>query len=236
MNIQQSSAYSSHDEVWSLLPWYANGSLEGPERDRVKAHLQVCLVCRRELASQATLAKHLGQTPGVEISYKPSFERLMSRLHQEQGLRVKANGNRQAHGKTQWLAHWKNALMACFATRHYTPAVAAGLLAIAIAWWFNGMPPDESRLYTTVAKHGSLERFTANDITVVFADQATRQEIDRLVGSIDGRIVGGPNPVGAYTVRLAGGVGKGASLAQALGQLKGNQAVVLAEPALPPTN
>ena len=229
MNIQQSSAYSNHDEIWLLIPWYANGSLEGSDHDRVKAHLQVCLVCRRELASQAMLAKHLEHTPSVEISYKPSFERLMSRIHEEEGLRAKANRNRQTHGKSPWLAQWKNSLIANFTPKHLIPVFATGLLAIALALLFGRPPLNEIKTYHTVANPNNLNRFNANDIRVIFAEQVTGQEIGKLIGSIGGSIVDGPSPVGAYTVRVADGI----PLAQAISQLRGNKAVVFAEPALP---
>jgi hypothetical protein len=233
MNTQKSSAYSSHDEVWSLLPWYANGSLEGPGRDRVKAHLQVCLVCRRELAGQATLAKQLEQAAGVEISYKPSFERLMSRIHKEEGRRAKANGNNQAQGPVRWLTRWKNLLNSHFSTRHLAAAVATGLLGIALGLLINGTPEDGIKTYHTVADSKSLDRFNANDIRVVFAEQVSEQEIGKLIGSVHGSLMDGPNPAGAYTVRIVDSEGKGASLAQALSQLRGNKAVVFVEPAQP---
>ncbi len=229
MNIQQSSAYSNHDEIWLLIPWYANGSLEGSDHDRVKAHLQVCLVCRRELASQAMLAKHLEHNPSVEISYKPSFERLMSRIHQEEV--IKANRNRQ--GKVSWLAYWINLPIASFTPKHVATAFATGLLAVTLALWFGGMPSDGVKTYHTVANVNSLDPFNASDIRVIFADQVTTQEIGKLIGSIHGSLVDGPNPVGIYTVRISGGESKEASLTQALSQLRGNKAVVFAEPALP---
>jgi hypothetical protein len=233
MNTQKSSAYSNHDEVWSLLPWYANGSLQGTERDRVRAHLQVCLVCRRELAGQATLARHLEQTPGVEISYKPSFERLKSRIHKEEGIKARANGNNQAQGQTRWLTRWKNLLNSHFSAKHLAAAVATGLLGVAIGLLFNGMPLEGIKTYHTVADSSSLDRFNANDIRVVFAEQVTEQEIGKLIGSIHGILLNGPNTVGAYTVRISDSDGKGASLAQALSQLRGNKAVVFVEPAQP---
>jgi hypothetical protein len=233
MNTQTSSAYSNHDDVWSLLPWYANGSLQGPERDRVKAHVQVCLVCRRELAGQATLAKHLEQAAGVEISYKPSFERLMSRIHKEEGRKSRANGNNRTQGPARWLTRWKNLLNSHFSARHLAAAVATGLLGIALVLLVDGTPADGIKTYHTVADSGSLDRFDANDIRVVFAEQVSEQEIGKLVGSVHGSLMDGPNPAGAYTVRIADDEGKGAPLALALSQLRGNKAIVFVEPAQP---
>ena len=51
-------AETEHDLVWSILPWYVNGSLTGAERTRVDAHLKECLSCRREFAALKILATH----------------------------------------------------------------------------------------------------------------------------------------------------------------------------------
>ena len=39
---------SVHEEVFKLLPWFTNESLEEKERDLVMAHLRECLECRKE--------------------------------------------------------------------------------------------------------------------------------------------------------------------------------------------
>jgi hypothetical protein len=38
-----------HDEVWALLPWSANGTLEGAEEAAVASHLLTCAACREEI-------------------------------------------------------------------------------------------------------------------------------------------------------------------------------------------
>jgi len=38
-----------HREIDLLLPWYVNGSLDEPERDRVRLHVQECHLCQQEL-------------------------------------------------------------------------------------------------------------------------------------------------------------------------------------------
>ncbi len=227
MNTRQSSAYSGHDEIWLLIPWYANGSLGDSERARVKAHLQACLVCRRELANQAMLAKQLEQTPQLGISCKPSFERLMSRIHGEEA--IKANRNSQTQDKAQWLENLNRWLFPHFTPKHLSAVFATGLLAIALALLFSGTPFNEIKTYHTVANSNSLDRFTTSDIRVIFADQVTEREIGKLIGSIQGNIVDGPNPAGVYTIRVADGM----PLTQALNQLRGNKSIIFAEPALP---
>ena len=40
----------SHEEVWKLLPWYVNGTLNTQEVEDVEVHLAACPVCQTELA------------------------------------------------------------------------------------------------------------------------------------------------------------------------------------------
>lgn len=42
-------AQDEHREIDLLLPWYVNGSLDGPERERVRLHVQECYFCQQEL-------------------------------------------------------------------------------------------------------------------------------------------------------------------------------------------
>jgi hypothetical protein len=41
---------SAHAEADRLLPWLVNGTLEGEELERVRAHLVECAACQREVA------------------------------------------------------------------------------------------------------------------------------------------------------------------------------------------
>ena len=225
MNTQESQAYSNHDEIWLLLPWYASGSLKVGERERVKAHLGVCLVCRKELAEQAMLARHLQHEPAVEISAKPSFDRLMARIQSEPTMS-------QPQGKTPWLAAWMDGLMAGLTPPQLAAACAGLLLAFALP--FLALETrDSAPAFHTVADSGSLDRFAQNDLRVIFAEQVTEQERGTLISAIHGRIVDGPGPGGLYTVRLDESGKGGFGLPHALARLQANPSVVFAEPALP---
>jgi hypothetical protein len=226
MNNEQSSPYSHHDEVWALLPWYANRSLGAAEYQQVKAHLRVCLVCRKELTAQAKLAERLKHEPQVEISAKPAFDRLLSRIHQESGM----TGKNAARAKPSRLAPWFNVVLANWQPLPLA-AVIALLLAFIIPALLSGVPPRGLPTYHTVADPGSFDRYSQNDLRVVFAAQATTADISHLIHAIHGEVVDGPSVGGVYTIRLA--ASSQASLAQALGLLRGNPSVVFAESALP---
>src|SRR5512135_3643787 len=109
MKTQDYLSYSNHDKVWSLLPWYINGSLEASELELVEQHLRICLRCRREVAEQGTLYIALHHAPSVQISAIPSLERLMSRIRDEEKNLRKSNGNKRL--KDQWLAGWRSRLL-----------------------------------------------------------------------------------------------------------------------------
>jgi hypothetical protein len=226
MNSQDTQSYTNHDEIWLLLPWHANGSLEAGERERVQAHLRVCLLCRREMAAQATLAKRLRHAPRVDISAKPSFDRLLARIQSGQAAPPKPAA------KNPWPAAWAEWLLAGRAPPRLA-AACASLLLIAAIPLLPVQRQEPAPGFHTVADSGSLDRFARNDLRVIFAEQATGQEIGRLVSAIQGRIVDGPSPIGLYTVRLAaGGDGGEPGLARVLARLRGSPSVLFAEPAL----
>ncbi|HED04405.1 MAG TPA: hypothetical protein ENI60_06530 [Candidatus Fraserbacteria bacterium] len=53
----------SHRQLQELLPWYLNGTLEPDEREKTRAHLEYCAVCRRELAELEGLQQALVVAP-----------------------------------------------------------------------------------------------------------------------------------------------------------------------------
>lgn len=230
MNSQDSQAYANHDDIWLLLPWYANGSLEAGERERVTAHLRVCLLCRKEIAEQTMLAKQLRHEPAVEISPKPSFDRLLARIQSEQA--TPAGRPRATASKRRRLADWIDGLLAGLTPPRLAAACASLALAFALAF-LSVRQQQPTAAFHTVADSGSLERFAQNDLRVIFAERVAEQEQARLIAAIQGQIVDGPGPGGIYTVRLAASAGREGGLPHALAQLRGNPAVVFAEPALP---
>lgn len=230
MKAQKPSIYLSHDEVWALLPWHANGSLDQAEADRLNHHLRDCLVCRRELAAQQTLAIGMQHAPPLEMSMKPSFDRLMSRIQAEATLKNEVDGMEQA----SIISVWRERLLDFLAPKRMAVALASLALLLTVAWLLPEISVPSGNQYHTVANPGSGAQYTRNDIRVVFADPRGEQAIGILLKAIDARIVDGPNAVGAYTIRIAEGEGSELTVFEAIRQLRESKQVVLAEPALPP--
>jgi hypothetical protein len=73
--------WQQHENVWLLLPWYANGTLEAAERTLVQEHLGGCSACRDELARCGGLAAALAAGPENAPSPHPiQLARLMERI------------------------------------------------------------------------------------------------------------------------------------------------------------
>lgn len=237
MNQKNQSPYSNHDEVWLLLPWYSNGSLEGKELELVRNHLRVCLTCRKELAAQETLSKTLQHASLVEISAKPSFERLMARIQEETRAPVKADGQ----AASRRFPRWPNILRQILTSRRLTLAAATGLafatvlLAISIPLFLSWTPIETVQNYHTAANPDTLGNFAKNDVRVVFADHVTEREIADLLKSVRGQIVDGPTASRIYTIRISDSDGLETSITQFLQRLRESKTVIFAEPALPRT-
>lgn len=225
----QHSVYSDHDEVLLLLPWFANSTLDKADLEKVRNHLKVCLTCRRELASFEMLASNLEREPAWESSYKPSFERLMVKIRQEQGAATAMAGSvprqRWLERLGGWIAQWA-------APRYLVPALATVTVAAVVPFLLRseGVGSWPEPVYQTLAMPGSMAKFADSDVQVVFSDGVSRQEITGLIAAVQGELLEGPSPRGIYTVRIRSGRDLQASLAQ----LRQDERVVFAEPVLGP--
>ncbi|MFO1417507.1 MAG: zf-HC2 domain-containing protein [Methylotetracoccus sp.] len=228
MTHEDTSPYAHHDELASLLPWFVNGTLVGTEAERVREHLRVCLECRRELATQRSLLAAVRHEPRMEISPRPSFERLMARIEREDRRDETHSAatpmivdEPRASQRPRKPARWRGV----YALAASLTAVGVGL-GVMLHVGGDAFEPS----YRTVAAAGSLGQFSPRDVRIVFAERTPDQGIAELLHAVDAEIVDGPNAIGVYTVRLGDGIG---NVAQAIDVLRRDTRVQLAEPAAP---
>lgn len=69
----------SHELVWSLLPWFVNGSLADDEDRSVREHLGACLTCHRELRRLQALERAVA-VPAGEYASARGYARLTQRM------------------------------------------------------------------------------------------------------------------------------------------------------------
>ena len=75
----------SHQRVWELLPWYVNGSLAQPERERVEAHLAACRRCEEEeRACRRTAAEIAGAGEVAPSPHPIQFQRVLARIEESE--------------------------------------------------------------------------------------------------------------------------------------------------------
>lgn len=200
-----------HGEASELLPWLVNGTLSGVERVRVERHLAECVACRNEVEHLRALQTFIAQDEADPL-VTHAFERINARLQEvESGL--------GATRILRWIAiQW----------RHTPPwlrgvvVAQSALLALLTAALLGHPAPEYYRTLGATPAQTGLD----TQLVVVFNGAASEREVRSLLLRLHARIVDGPSPEGAYTLRVAPGERQAA-----LALLRREVSVIFAEPA-----
>lgn len=163
-----------HAEADRLLPWLANGTLEGEERAWVEQHLDDCAACQRELAWLQSLQSASRDEPAPADTTR-ALRRLRRRL-------TAAPGHR--HGRRRPWAQWVIAAQAVLA------------LALGIAL-LRPSQPAPGAYHTLGAAPVAQER-----LVVVFDPQLKEARMRQLLQACDARVVDGPTAAGAWVLSV----------------------------------
>jgi anti-sigma factor RsiW len=178
---------AGHHEVFALLPWYVNATLDEPDRQRVEAHLGNCTICREDLAAQQRICEAIEAQPALDYMPVASLKRLQARLDaQAESAVAPAPPQEQATNRMPWRG-WMAASVAAM-------AVAVALFA-ADRWVL------EARLqpkYHTVTS--SVPRPQGEVIRAVFSPTITLVELQTILDEAQLRIVSGPTEAGVYSL------------------------------------
>lgn len=214
-----------HPEVWALLPWAVNGTLEGHERRVIDERLATCPSCRAELARCHVVAAAVLAAPAR--TWSPSSADVSRIL-----TRVSAADDTEPP-ITAWWGRRRDQIRRTLAALTPTPpilrwAVAVQgalvvLLASVVVW--QAIPP--AAVYRTLAKSGDHAGEPGLKIHVAFTEDMTERELRALLTGVGGTLVGGPSPLGIYTVRVEP---SSAAPGVALEKLRAHGKVRLAEP------
>jgi anti-sigma factor RsiW len=218
---------SEHHEVWEMLPWYVNGTLDDRERASVQAHLMTCAACQAELVRCHDLAAAVrtaadGWEPSAE-----HFARVLARLDPTTASATPRRG-------------WWDTVRAQYerygAMLHRTPPLIRWTLVTQSAFTlvFAGMlvwqaPWASERFYRTLSSSSDQTAQKRVQIHVVFAEDITEKEVRALLTEVRGTIVAGPSPFGVYTVAVALSGDARAPADKALETLRAHPRVRLAE-------
>ena len=180
---------AEHHEVFALLPWYVNATLEGADRQRVEVHLGNCTICREDLAAQQSICEAIEAQPALDYMPVASLKRLQARLD-AQGESAAAPAPTLPQEQVTNRMPWRGWMAASVAAM----AVAVALFA-ADRWVL------EARLqpkYHTVTS--SVPRPQGEVIRAVFSPTVTLVELQTILDEAQLRIVSGPTEAGVYSL------------------------------------
>jgi anti-sigma factor RsiW len=205
-----------HRECWDLLPWLANGRLAPLERTRIEAHLAGCAACRDELAAQRELRERMLTREPLATSPTASFEKLWSRI-EELEREVPAGGGPEDEAAQDEMRQHDVAPSEdeTQVARPRTPAPRGGQVplarwlvaavvvqAIALAWLASVLFPRASQdawPYRTVTS-APVPAAGVPHVRVVFARDATIEDVQQMLGRRGLVIVSGPSAADVFIV------------------------------------
>jgi anti-sigma factor RsiW len=193
-----------HEEAERLLPWYAIGRLDAPDRAKVEAHLADCAACRAELEQEHKLRAAIVALP---LASEAGWAGLRARLETAEPApmpRPRAPFWRRAAtpARMGWFLSAQAALIALFA-----------LIAT---------PGSQPALYQTL---GTPRAAPAGNLIVIFRPDTREADLRGTLNAVGARVVDGPTAADAYVLQVPA-----ARRAATLASLRARREIVLAEP------
>ncbi len=194
-----------HRETRDLMPWLITGRLEPEEKARVEAHLAACEDCSRELAGERALAGEVAELPiATGIGWAAMRDRLDTAARQAAFVPASPPQRRR------------------FTARRIGTILAAQAAMLAAAVTITLRVEAPTAPYHAL---GSTPAAVGGNAIVVFRPDARESDISRLLKANDARLVDGPTAANAYVLHIPD-----EARTQVLDRLRGDAAVVLAEP------
>jgi hypothetical protein len=203
----------AHREAQDLLPWLANGRLDGAELQRVQAHLAICATCRADLDTLYTL-QDAADLPAPDLDVDKAFARLLPQLDAvapaDAAPVVPGWRTRLAANDGRWLR----------------AAVGLQFCAIVVLGALLVRPSGDTQMAAQDAAYRVLGAETGADsiVAVTFKPDTPEHELRRIVTASGAHIIGGPTVTGAWML------GSAQAPADVAARLRTESAVTLAEP------
>ncbi len=188
------SNYTSHNDVWLLLPWHVNGSLNENERPLVEKHIKICVTCRREVENLTKLSTELAYSETIDLAADASFSQLKKQIQ----LPQEPSDPTVINNPLSWIRGW-------LLSRHNLAGVPLILVTVVTAsaffWQYNTVGVEPGAEYYTLSneKVGELGR---KAIRVEFAEDVTQNRIEQIIASIDGTVLDESSHNRVYHVRI----------------------------------
>lgn len=210
----------AHRDVERLLPWYANGTLDDEDAQRVAAHLGDCAACRAEVgALQAVI--HAGEPkPSAEDARDAdrAWMHMRQRLHAVHRAPIARFDWRRVRAGWNGAAPWMRVAL----------AAQCAAVAVLAAFAFRAEVAPEPQTFHTLSATAS-QASSQDTLLVVFDPRLTDAQLRELLGANHARIVDGPNAAGAFLVAAPPGQAEPVRNA-----LRASSGVAMAERLAPP--
>lgn len=237
MDYRTLSSADQHEQIFLLLPWYQNQSLDQDEQQQVESHLRTCLICRREMNEVGKFAAAIKQASVLDMAAEVSYARLQEKLQitkpvtqvpepsplklDEKGKTVSATSGFIGNASSQ---HRRSLRFNTPLLKRFAIAASLFLAIIPVMMQYGRQSSDTADYFTLSAAKPEVHGGTR--LRVVFDKSLSMVGIESVLEKIQGKIIDGPNLVGGYTVSL--GMDKEAAIAL----LHNQQNVLLVEPVL----
>ncbi len=170
---------SSHKEVFALLPWYVNGSLDSNEMIFVEDHLAQCVICSDAIAEEMQIAR--------KIQPRNSDDHHLARMIAKQNrnysaLREAIEQPRAGIGKSL--------------LKLAAPVAVSVVATVAIGIWLQ----SGEHVYETMTQPVGTQG--ADVIQFAFVDKTTEQQMRQVFLQVGGNLSGSPSATGIYRIYL----------------------------------
>jgi hypothetical protein len=187
-----------HREIWQVLPWHLNGSLQGSEKIKVHNHVAACLVCRRELHRLSLIADY-ARADLQEQHLDEAFDKLLQRIDGKGPNPVRFSPLQVLH--THAMQLWR--------ILYQKPLLFGGLFAVQSVllilvtgfWFWQNSIEQQPRYHTLSAPQTRMD--DALQFRLVFAEGAGESDIAAVLQSVNANLVAGPSTNGVYTIAVA---------------------------------
>ena len=219
-----------HQTIASLIPWYVNGSIGEPERQRLDAHLVLCADCRDDLARERCVYQGMNAEPTLEYMPAASLKRLQARLD---GLTAAPAADSPAADSP--------AGGAAPGTPRRRSVPWQGLMAASVAVMALALSVLAADRWMLYRAHAAPNYFTVTTATArapdeviraVFSPTITLVELQAILDETGLRIVSGPTEAGVYSLAATS---RRPVISSSLALLRANAKVRFAEGTQPST-
>jgi hypothetical protein len=200
MNTMFKTKAAEREEVETLLPWHAAGTLSRREADMVER----ALAADADLAAQyQTVREDLAETIVANESLGAPSARAMQKLMAD--IEADASTARRARSSFN-LGEWLSEKISSLSPRTLAWAGTVGALAVVLqAGLLAGMFVSERHgaSFQTASVQTDQTMKSGTYALIRFAPEATTGDVNKLLENYKIAIVDGPSGGGVYTVRLA---------------------------------